>query len=72
MKRNDTSSEKLENIVIAWCVLHNLFESSGEPFYDELPLREDQVQDPDHHLEIPTEDASLVCNAFVQHFAAAR
>lgn len=29
-------------------------------------------QDPDHHFEIPTEDASIVLNAFVHHFAAAR
>lgn len=36
LKRNDTHVEYLGNLVLACCILHNLCESAGENFNDEL------------------------------------
>ncbi len=66
-KRNDTIIQKLPNLVIAYCVLHNLCESSGEDFDTHLINEVDQTADA-CETGNDNDDACLVRNAFVEYF----
>ncbi len=67
LKRNDTIIQKLPNLVIACCVLHNLCESSGEDFDTHLINEVDQTADA-CETGNDNDDACLVRNAFVEYF----
>lgn len=67
LKRNDTRIQKLPNLVIACCVLHNLCESSGEDFDTHLMNEVDQTADA-CETGSDNDDACVVRNAFVEYF----
>ena len=67
-KRNDHALEKVPNIVLACCLLHNICEEYNEPFMDHWlhGLEQNDVARNPRHAQADEEQGDLVRNALMQ------